>query len=186
MVDAAGQITVLLGRLERGDRSALDLLLPLVYEHLKNVAHGQLRGERAGHTLNTTALVHEAYLKLVGQKTTWQSRAHFVGVAAQAMRRILVDYARARLAEKRGAGAERVTLSDELHGELVRPEELVALDEALVRLKALDARQAAVVEFHFFGGLTHQEIAMLLDVSEPTVGRDWRAARAWLGAQMGH
>lgn len=184
MAELQGQITVLLGRLERGDRAAMDALLPLIYEHLKSVAHRQLRGERAGHTLNTTALVHEAYLKLVGQKTSWQNRAHFVGVAARAMRRILVDYARARLSEKRGAGAERVTLSEELHGEVVRPEELVSLDEALVRLKALDPRQAAVVEFHFFGGLTHDEIAHLLDVSPATVGRDWRAARAWLGTQV--
>jgi len=186
VAERQGQITVLLGRLERGDKAAMDALLPLVYEHLKDVAHRQLRAERSGHTLNTTALVHEAYMKLVGQRASWQNRAHFVGVAAQAMRRILVDYARARLAEKRGAGPERVTLSDELHGELVRPEELVALDEALMRLRALDARQAAVVEFHFFGGLTHQEIALLLDVSEPTVGRDWRAARAWLGTQIPH
>jgi RNA polymerase sigma factor (TIGR02999 family) len=159
--------------------------MPAVYEHLKLVAHRQLRGERDGHTLNTTALVHEAYLKLVGQsEASWQNRVHFMAVAAQAMRRILVDYARARLAEKRGGGIAAITLNEELHGEYSRPEELVMLDEALVRLKVLDERQAAVVEYHFFGGLTYAEIAGLLGTSEPTVQRDWRAARAWLGTQL--
>lgn len=185
MADAPGQITVLLQRLREGDRSVIDALLPVVYGHLKSLAHRQLRGERAGHTLNTTALVHEAYLKLVGQaEVEWQNRVHFLAVAAQAMRRILVDYARARLAEKRGGGMAVITLNEELHGEYARPEELVALDEALTRLKALDGRQAAVVEYHFFGGLTHQEIAEVMGISEPTVRRDWRAARAWLGVQL--
>jgi RNA polymerase sigma factor (TIGR02999 family) len=185
MADAPGQITVLLQRLRDGDRSVIDALMPVVYGHLKSLAHRQLRGERAGHTLNTTALVHEAYLKLVGQvEVEWQNRVHFLAVAAQAMRRRLVDYARARLAEKRGGGVAVITLNEELHGEYAQPEELVALDEALTRLKALDGRQAAVVEYHFFGGLTHQEIAEVMGMSEPTVRRDWRAARAWLGVQL--
>ena len=179
------QITQLLGQLAGGDRSVVDAILPLVYEELRRMAHGQLRGERKDHTLNATALVHEAYLKLVNQdQVNWQNRAHFLAIAAQAMRRILISYARGRLAEKRGSGEPAVTFNDEFMGQEARAGELVALDEALVRLKAVSERQCRVVELRFFGGLTESEIAEAIGVSTPTVKRDWRMARAWLSREL--
>jgi RNA polymerase sigma factor (TIGR02999 family) len=159
--------------------------MPLVYDELRRIAQRSLRGERRSHTLSATALVHEAYLKLVDQtRVTWQNRAHFYAVAAQAMRRILVNYAEARKAQKRGGGQGLVTFDDELMGTETRAEELVQLDEALTRLKSLSERQASVVEYHFFGGLTHEEIAEVLGVSLPTVRRDWRLAKAWLTREL--
>jgi RNA polymerase sigma factor (TIGR02999 family) len=179
-------ITQMLGRLEGGDPALIEELFGLLYDPLKIMALKQLQSERRDHTLNATALVHEAYLKLVDQRSvTWQNRAHFFAVAAQAMRRILIDYARGRLAAKRGGGQALVTFNEEAIARSVRADELVALDLALVKLAELDARQAKVVEFKFFGGLTHEEIAQVLGVSVQTVQRDWRFARAWLGSELG-
>ena len=150
------------------------------------MAHRQLRRERGGHTLNTNALVHEAYLKLVRQdRANWQNRAHFFGVAALAMRRILINYAKSRKAEKRGGGAALATLEDDQMGSVARTDELLALDEALGRLAERSERHARVVEMAFFGGLTQPEIAEALGVSETTVRRDWRMARAWLTQELG-
>jgi RNA polymerase sigma factor (TIGR02999 family) len=178
-------VTELLIDLSGGNRGVVNALMPLVYEELHRIAERHLRGERSDHTLNATALVHEAYLKLVDQsRVTWQNRAHFYGVAAQAMRRILVNYAEAGKAQKRGGGAGLVTFNDEMMGKETRAEELIELDEALTRLKSLSDRQAAVVEYHFFGGLTHEEIAEVLGVSLPTVRRDWRLAKAWLTREL--
>lgn len=168
-----------------GDRAVLDALFHAVYGELQGLAH-RVRGGGPGETLCTTALVHEAYLKLVpSSDVDWQSRAHFFGVAARAMRQILVDAARARMREKRGGGdAWFVTFDENDLSAPVRAEELIALDDALERLTQLDERQARIVEHRFFGGLTAPEVAVVLAVSEATVNRDWRAARAWLRLQM--
>lgn len=179
------EVTRLLGQLQGGNRTVVDALLPLVYDHLHEVARRQLRGERADHTLNATALVHEAYLKLVDQRSAdWQNRAHFLAIAAQAMRRILINYANRRLAEKRGGGEALVTFEEELVGKETRADELLHLDECLERLRALSERQSRVVEYRFFGGLTQEEIAEVLGVSVQTVRLDWRMARAWLSREM--
>jgi RNA polymerase sigma factor (TIGR02999 family) len=179
------EITQLLLDLSGGNREAVEALMPLVYEELRLLAHRQLRQERRGHTLNTTALVHEAYLKLIDQqRVNWQSRAHFFALAAQAMRRILINYANSRLAKKRGGGQRVVTFNEESVVQEARAEELVALDEALSELAKLNERQSKVVECQFFGGLTHEEIAAALGVSVPTVRRDWRLARAWLSQEL--
>ena len=150
------------------------------------MASRQLVGQRQGHTLDTTALVHESYLKLVNQASrSWQDRAHFLSVAAVAMRHILVNHAHARNAAKRGGGKASVTLDEALvAGQEMRTDEILALDEALDRLDEVSPRQRAVVEYRFFGGLTHEEIAEVLDVSVPTVRRDWRLARAWLSREL--
>ena len=178
-------VTQMLVQLTGGNRVVVDALMPLVYEELHRIAERSLGRERHEHTLNATALVHEAYLKLVDQeRITWQNRAHFYGIAAQAMRRILVNYAEARKAQKRGGGEALVTFNDDLMGKETRAGELVDLDEALTRLKLLSERQAAVVEYHFFGGLTHEEIGEVLSVSLPTVRRDWRLAKAWLTREL--
>ena len=151
------------------------------------MAHRQMRRERANHTLNTTALVHEAYLNLIkNEDLNWQNRAHFFSMAALAMRRILIDYARRRVAEKRGGGQAMATFDDQQGVREARAEELIDLDDALSRLEAFDARQATVVTYKFFGGLKHQEIAEVLGVSVPTVHRDWRLARLWLSREMKH
>lgn len=168
-----------------GDASALDRLIPLVYDQLHALAQRHLRGERADHTLQTTALIHEAYLRLVGADVAWQGRPHFLAVAAQTMRRILVDHARARGRDKRGAGAARVGL-DEM--QLASPEasaQLVALDEALQRLDAVDPRKVKVVELHYFGGLTYSETAEAMGISAATVDRELRLAKAWLYRELG-
>ncbi len=181
-------ITRLLCDLKVGRREAFDELLPQVYDELHRVAHFQLRGERANHTINTTALVHEAYLKLVDRREMdWQSRAHFYAVAAMAMRQILVSYARRRGAEKRGAGAPHVAFDEafDVYSD-ERAEELVSLDEALTQLEAINPRHARIVECRFFGGLTIEETAEALGVSRITVTRDWRMARAWLKDALGH
>jgi RNA polymerase sigma factor (TIGR02999 family) len=178
-------ITEMLADLTGGNREAVNALLPLVYDELRAVADNQLRLERKDHTLNATALVHEAYFKLVDQsRVTWQNRAHFLGVAARAMRRILVNYAVARRAQKRGGELIATTYDDELVPRASAADEVVALDEALERLQQLNERQAAVVEYRFFGGLTQEEIAEVLGVSVPTVKRDWRMARAWLSHEL--
>ena len=163
----------------------MDALIPLVYQELRQLAHRQLAGERRGHTLNTTALVHEAYFKLVDQQRVgWQNRAHFFAIASQAMRRILINYANSRLAEKRGSGQPLATFDERSVVREARAEELVALDETLSELAKLNERQSKVVEYQFFGGLTHEEIAEVLSVSVPTVRRDWRLARAWLSREL--
>lgn len=179
------QITVLLRELADGNRAVVDALIPLVYNELRRIADRQMARERPDHTLSATALVHEAYLKLVDQREVdWQNRAHFFAIAAGSMRRILINYAQRRMAEKRGGGAGFVTFNDEIMGTDARAEELIALDGALERLKDMGRRQADVVEYRFFGGLTHEEIAEVLGVSVPTVQRDWRMARAWLSREL--
>lgn len=179
------QLTALLNRAREGDQRAIDSLLPIVYEQLKLLAHNRLRAERAHHTLNTTALVHEAYLKLVGQQDgVYQNRAHFLAIASQAMRRVLIDYARARRAEKRGGQAEFVTFNEEVHGGDMPLEGLIALDAALTELADLDPRQAKIVEYIYFGGMTYDEIGELLTIAAVTVGREWRSARAWLSRRL--
>ncbi len=181
-----GDITRLLADLTGGNSDVVNTLLPLIYDELHRMASNQLRNERRDHTLNATALVHEAYLKLVDQdRVSWQNRAHFLGVAAQAMRRILINYAEARRAQKRGGDVVATTFDDELAPQDARADDLIELDEALKRLHAVNPRQASAVEYRFFGGLTHEEIAELLDVSVPTVRRDWRLARAWLASELG-
>ena len=178
-------VTRLLVRLTDGDRAVLDDLLPLIYGELRRLAGGYLRRERQGHTLEPTALVHEAYLRMVDQtQVRWQNRAHFFGVAAQMMRRILVDHARAHQAEKRGGEAQILSLDENIDVSAERSAELVALDEALERLAELDPEKSRVVELRFFGGLSVEETAEVLGVSAPTVKRHWRMAKAWLYGQM--
>ena len=177
-------VTELLKRWRAGDRGALDALVPLVYGELKRVAEGYLRRER-GATLQPTALVHEAYLKLIaGADVDWQDRRHFFATAARLMRQILVDHARAREADKR-SGGERVTLSSVDPPDPRNDVDLLALDQALSRLEALDARKARVVELRVFAGLDFAEIGALLDLSRATLDREWRAARAWLYHALG-
>ena len=179
-------ITRLLRELAEGQPDALDRLMPLVYDELRRIAHGQLRGERPGHTLSTTALVHEAYLKLVNlRQMEWQHRAHFFGVAARLMRRILIDYARARKREKRGGEMIQVPLAEGLVAPVERVEALVALDEALTRLEARNPRQSRVVECRCFAGMSVEETAAALGTSPATVKRDWAFSRAWLNRELG-
>jgi len=178
-------ITRMLHQLSDGDDNVVAALMPLVYDELHAMADRQMRRERANHTLNSTALVHEAYLKLVDQnRVSWQNRAHFFAIAAQAMRRILINYAQSRLAQKRGGGMVLATFNEEEVVRESRAGEIVALDEALTRLEKLNERQSRVVEFRFFAGLTQEEIAEVLGVSVPTVRRDWRLARAWLAREL--
>lgn len=179
-------VTQALLELSRGESAALDRLLPAIYEHLHRIAQRELRRERPDHTLTPTALVHEAYLKLVQlDHISWQGRDHFFGACAQVMRRILISYARMRRAEKRGGGAaELVTLENAIVAATERPDELVALDEALSRLAALSERQARVVECRFFGGMDLDQTATALGISAATVKRDWALARAWLNREL--
>lgn len=178
-------ITQLLEELTGGNHAAVDALMPLVYDELHQVAHMQLRKERRNHTLNATALVHEAYFKLVDQtKVNWQNRAHFFAIASQAMRRILINYAYQRKAQKRGGEDVKITFVDENIMRESKPEELLALDEALNKLKLINERQSKIIEYWFFVGLTHEEIAEVLGISVPTVRRDWRLARAWLSREL--
>ena len=175
-------VSRILERMAEGDETAFDQLFPLVYQRLRQMAANYLQGERPGHTLRATALVHEAFIKIVDQdRTEWNGRAHFMAVAAQAMRRILVDHARGRGAAKRGGGVENLTFDEELTISAEPPSiDLLALDQSLERLQALQPDKAAVVEMRFFGGLTDDEIASVLDVSSRTVVRYWKYAQAWL------
>ncbi|HEY3013134.1 MAG TPA: sigma-70 family RNA polymerase sigma factor [Gemmatimonadales bacterium] len=179
-------ITDLLLQVRGGDPEAMYRLFPLVYGELRRLAHWQLQGERPGHTLDTTALVHETYLKLVDQpRVQWQDRAHFFRVASWAMRRILVDYARRYRAVRRGGGVQRVPLNEEEAGVAERGETLLALDEALDRLSTMHQRLSQVVECRYFGGLTEEETAEALGVTTRTVQRDWAKARGWLLLELG-
>ncbi len=179
-------VTAKLSELSAGRREAWDELMPLVYGELKRLAHRHLRGERPGHTLNTTALVHEAYLKLVKvDRLEWRDRAHFFAMASRAMRRILIDYARTRSRDKRGGGWTKVTLDDAFKVAEERAEDLIALDEALSRLASVNERQCRVVECRFFGGMSIEETAEALGVSVTSVKRDWVATRAWLNRELG-
>jgi RNA polymerase sigma factor (TIGR02999 family) len=185
-MNAQGQagVTRLLAQWADGDRKAMEDLLPLVYDELRRLASSYLRRENPGHTLQSTALVHEAYLRLVDQDVNWQSRAHFFGIAAQMMRRILVDYARAKNAEKRGDGACKVTLEEGLLSTESRDVDILALDQALTRLAEFDKQQSQIVELRFFGGLSIEDTAEILKVSPATVKRDWAMAKAWLFREM--
>lgn len=183
--DDSQRITHLLINWSNGDEFALEQLMPLVYEELRQMARRYMRNQRSGHTFQTTELIHEAYLKLAsGEDKQWQNRAHFFGVAATAMRHILVDYARSKQAEKRGGQAEKITLEDNMIVSAERPEEIVRLDEALKRFALIDERKARVVEMKFFAGLNIEEIAEVLKISPETVKRDWRFSRTWLYREL--
>lgn len=180
------EVTALLKEWGAGDRGALERLMPLVYDELRRLAASQLRAERGNHTLQPTALVHEAYLRLVGQRSvSWANRAHFFGIAAQMMRRVLVDHARKRQAAKRNPGTVHVDLAASAEGKADRAPELLALDDALTELEKLDPRQAKVVELRFFGGLSVEETAEVAGISTATVKREWKTARAFLRHEIG-
>ena len=185
MAELREDVTLVLEQMRKGDKGAADKLLPLVYDEFRALARHYLAQERCNHTLQPTALVHEAYMKLVDQtRVDWQGRSHFFAVAAQAMRRILVDHARSRQRDKRGGGRARVVLYEAVALSPQKDEDVLALDEALERLAALDARQAKVVELRFFGGLSVEEVAEALGVSKRTVEGDWTFARAWLSREL--
>jgi RNA polymerase sigma factor (TIGR02999 family) len=179
------EITQLLLNWEDGDQAALDKLMPLVYAELHRLAHHYMSRERPGHTIQTTALVNEVYLKLVDQRRVhWQNRAHFFAISAQLMRRILVDHARSHAYAKRGGGARKVSLEDVADLSRIRAAEIVALDEVLAVLADIDPRQSRVVELRFFGGLTIKETAEVLGLSSATIKSEWRTAKAWLYHQL--
>jgi RNA polymerase sigma factor (TIGR02999 family) len=182
---AERDVTDLLLDIPEGGRQAIDRLLPLVYDELRQIAHRLLLRENSGHTLTTTALVHESYLRLVDQRrVAWADRAHFFAVAAVAMRRILVDYARRQRASKRGGGNRPLPLDDAVALADERAQEMLALDDALIRLAALNERLARVVECRFFGGLTTEETATALAVTPRTIERDWAKAKSWLYQEL--
>ena len=179
--DNSHQITLLLIDWSQGDELALEQLMPLVYEELRRMARNHMRRQPSGHTFQTTELIHEAYLKIAGnEEKRWQNRAHFFGVAAKAMRHILVDYARSKSRDKRGGWQDRITFAEDAAVSSERSEEIVALDDALNQLATLDERKVHVVEMKFFGGLTTEEIAEVLKISPVTVKRDWQFAQTWL------
>ena len=183
--DSSARITQLLVAWSDGKAEAVDELLPLVYSELRRLASRYLRHERTGHTLQPTALVHEAYMRLVDQrKVRWRNRAHFFGISAQVMRRILVDHARAHRAEKRGAGWEHVPLIEDRLPSGADDVDVVALDEALNGLATVDPQQARIVELRYFGGLTIEEVAEVTRISAATVVREWTMAKAWLRAEL--
>jgi RNA polymerase sigma factor (TIGR02999 family) len=179
-------VTAVLENVRRGEEGAFDALLALLYKDLRRIAGSYLRAQRPDHTLQPTALVHEAYMRLVGHEgADWESRAHFLNAAAQTMRRILVDHARARKAEKRGGADVRVVLDDAVAVTPERDLDLVALDDALTKLATASPRLSRIVELRYFGGLTAKEVAEVLGVSLTTVEREWVAARAWLRVELG-
>ncbi len=181
METSAQSVSLLLRRWSNGDNEVLDQLMPLVYGELRQMARRYMGQQPSGHTLQTTALIHEAYLRLMGQEEKhWENRAHFFGVAAKAMRHILVDYTRTRQAAKRGGGARAISLEEAAYVSEERARELVALDDALEELARLSPRQSQVVELRYFGGLSVTETAEALNVSPDTVTRDWNQAQAWL------
>ena len=183
--NSSSSVTQLLGRWRNGDREALDSLIPLVYEELRRIAQHYLRNERPGHTLQSTALVHEAYVRMIQQDLPdWQNRAHFFAVAAQLMRQILVDHARAYRADKRGGGVCNVALDEAEEDALQVDVDILALDDALKTLSAMDPQQGEVVELRFFGGLSIEDTAEVLGISSSTVKRDCITARAWLHREL--
>jgi RNA polymerase sigma-70 factor (ECF subfamily) len=186
MQPGSGEVTVLLQQITAGDSQATDKLIPFVVDELRRLARLQLRDERPGHTLQPTALVNEAYLRLVGdQSRDWQNRAHFIGVSVSVMRRILIDHARRKRALKRGAEVQSLSGAEDYAGlSFQQADELVALNIALDRLEEMSSRQRQVVELRFFGGLSTEEAAEVLHVSPITIKRDWVAARAWLKTQL--
>ncbi len=185
MAAASLNVTQLLVGWGKGDKAALDQLLPIVYDELRRQAARYLRRERVGHTLQTTALIHEAYLRLVDQRNVqWQNRAQFFGIAAQLMRRILVDHARTKKRAKRGGSDIRVSLADAEGSVKAQELDVVALSEALDRLEQIDEQQSKIVELRFFSGLTVEETASVLDISPATVKRDWSMAKAWLHREI--
>jgi len=178
---AADNLTGLLLEWREGDKAALDRLMPLVYDELRRIAHRYVQHERDGHTLQTSALVHEAYLRFAGQRRVdWENRSHFFAVTAQVMRHILIDHARRRRYVKHGGESQQVPIEDAEGMSLQRADELIALEEALAELARLDRRKSQVVELRYFGGLSLEETAEVLEISLMTVRRDWRAAKAWL------
>ncbi|MBN1491264.1 MAG: sigma-70 family RNA polymerase sigma factor [Phycisphaerae bacterium] len=180
------QITKAMDKLAAGDRSAAEQLFALLYDSFRDLAARYLKSEKPGHTLSPTALVHEAYLKLVDQsRVDWQGRTHFLAVGAQAMRRILVDHARGRKRAKRGGGRIRIQLAEGLALSVQRDEDVLAVDEALAKLAKLDSRQATIVELRFFGGLSVAEVAEFLGLSKRTIEGEWTIARAWLRRELG-
>lgn len=180
MTPRVEDVTSLLIASSNGDQEALNRLLPLVYDELRRLANRYLHRERVDHTLQPTALVHEAYLRLIDQKVTWANRAHFFGVAAEMMRRILIDHARTRQAAKRGSGGMKISLDDILEISDERAADLIALDEALKALAEFDQQKARVVELRYFGGLSIEETAEVMGVGTATITRQWRLAKAWL------
>jgi RNA polymerase sigma factor (TIGR02999 family) len=179
------QITVLLVEWGKGDDFALEQLMPLVYDELRQMARRYMRGQPSGHTFQSTELIHEAYLKIAKQdEHNWQNRAHFFSVAAKAMRQILVDHARSKNSKKRGGLIEKITLAENLAASANRSEQIVALDSALKELEILDKRKSRVVEMKFFGGLNLEEIGEVLKISPETVKRDWSFARTWLSRKL--
>jgi RNA polymerase sigma factor (TIGR02999 family) len=182
---SAQEITRLLLAWGQGDQTALERLMPLVYEELRRLARRHMNRQRAGHTLQTTALVNEAYLRLIdSSQVQWQNRAHFFAVSAHLMRRILIDFARSRMSLKRGAEARQITLDDALEVSSERGADLIALDDALNTLAGMNPRQSQIVELRYFGGLSEEEIAEALKISPRTVRRDWSLARAWLYREL--
>src|SRR5579859_197759 len=182
----AGDVTNLLLAWQEGDEKALQSLMDLVYQDLRRAAHRYMQGERSSHTLQTTALVHEVYLRLVGvRRVNWQNRAHFLAICARLMRRVLVDFARERGYQKRGAGEPRLSLDENLNIGTRPDADLVALDEGLKRLAEVDQRKSQVVELRFFGGLSVEETGAALSISPETVMRDWKLAKAWLLREIG-
>jgi RNA polymerase sigma-70 factor, ECF subfamily len=179
-----GQVTQLLKAMRAGDAQAAENLLPLVYSELHRLAKAYMRRERPDHTLQATALINEAYLRLVGEDIDWNSRAHFIGLAAHVMRRVLVDYARARNAEQRGGGLQRVEMQEELAISAEKLDEVEELDEALKRLEKENPRQARVVELRYFGGLSVEQIGSLLQIAPRSVKRDWALARIYLFREL--
>jgi RNA polymerase sigma factor (TIGR02999 family) len=182
---SSSQVTELLVRWRDGDREALDSLLPLVYDELRRIARHYLQGERSGHTLQSTALVNEAYVRMVAQDfPQWQNRAHFFAVAAQLMRQILVDHARSHRASKRGGNVYKVSLDEAEEQPLATDVDIIALDDALKNLAEMDLQQSRVVELKFFAGLSIEDTAEVLNISPSTVKRDWITARAWLYREL--
>lgn len=182
---SAGEVTRLLKDWGNGDVSALNKLMPLVYDELRRMAHQQMAKERVGHTLQTTALVHEMYLRLIGAKEiSWNDRAHFFALSAQVMRRVLVDYARGRRRAKRGCEPQKFSLEDNIAIPVHKDADIIALDDALSSLAAADARKAQIVELRYFGGFSVEETAKLLNISVSTVMTDWKFAKVWLMRQM--
>ena len=183
--DPPNEVTLLLQGWRNGDRKALDTLLPLVYKELRRLAHFQLQRERPDHTLQSAALVHEAYLRLIGLNSPqWESRTHFFAIAAQLMRQILVDYARRHGAAKRGGGTHKLCLEDAAALGRQNDVDVVSVDDALTALAKIDPRQSRIVELRFFAGLSLQEISEVLEIAPATVQRDWMAARAWLHREI--